>query len=579
MTSSNYCEIVLRQDAREVFRLPVQSWEIPEESSKRPELPANRSVELTLCRGHAISWLRVRLESDELMRLSPERREWTLQLGEALRDQYGLAELVVEEAAGDEPGEWSVILSLTISIETDPNFRRLHEALVAELEAVHLDLARDVVSRTWHRHGRTRNVQSLSAGDDVQKLRELYQRLERALERIGEQPSRALNRRRIYGRWKPGDTVSAAAVHRLALERDIQRDAAGCLVIPRKLLLDRADLATDIEEHRHIRVGVMRLADRSAALSRYCHRAILMLEEDESRWSEEALRQKTQPKIENLERIQERAHSLQSKFRRLVYRLPFLTKASTPRTPFGPTPIFLGRPAYREVYRALLETRRYVGGRLDADSLRVRFRNLATLYEYWLFVKVVGLLREMYGAPVGNRAFSLIDEVYRPELAPGQQFRFRLPHGDTLTATYEPDYPPVSATTPERFRASFTSGTLRPDVTLELERPNRPPYILALDAKSGPHFRKAQDRLQATAHYLLLIHDPLTGHQPIRQLFLIHRDLEAPPACNVTGYLEGRVSPAEAHVMGAVSAQPGEVENLRTVILRFLETFRARSWK
>ncbi|MBN1444101.1 MAG: hypothetical protein JXA90_15430, partial [Planctomycetes bacterium] len=346
-----------------------------------------------------------------------------------------------------------------------------------------------------------------------------------------------------------------------------------------KILVEGARLTTDIEEHRHIRAAILRLAERSASLSRYCHRAILLLEEDEGRWSEDVLRQKTKPRIESLERILDQALDLQSRFRKLLSRVPFIAQASAPRTPLRPTPIFLGRPPYREVYRALLETLRYVGGRLDSDALRVRFRNIATLYEYWLFVKVVGLLREMYGPPVGDRAFSLIDEVYRPELAPGQRFRFRLPHGDILTATYEPDFPPVTARSPERYRSALTSGTLRPDVTLELSLPGRAPVVLALDAKSGPRFHKAQDRLQQTAHYLWLVHDPQTGHQPIRQLFLVHRDLEVPALCNVTGYLEGRISPAEARILGAVPAQPGEVEALRNVILRFLETFRARRWK
>ena len=101
--------------------------------------------------------------------------------------------------------------------------------------------------------------------------------------------------------------------------------------------------------------------------------------------------------------------------------------------------------------------------------------------------------------------------------------------------------------------------------------------ILALDAKSGPRFRGAQERLHGTADYLWLVHDPHTGFQPVRQLFLVHRDPDAAPLCNVTGYLEGRVSiPLDTRVLGAVPAWPGGTDHLREAILRFLETYRDR---
>ena len=581
MTSSSSsepsCTLILRQDGAPVFELPVRETDTPARSSGAIRLPTNRSIELTLRRGRTRSLFRVVLESEELMRLQPERREWTLQLGELLRDQYGLADLTVQAALG--AGAWRSLHTVSVAVEGDPAFRRLHEALVAELEDVHTALAHDIVSRTWQRRGGGQRTGAFRVENDLEKLREIYWTLKRAFGRIGEQPTRVLRRRRALGRWRPGDVVGTCAVHRLALEGDVRRDASGALVFPRKVLLDRPELVADIEEHRHLRAGVVRLAERSASIARYCRRAVRLLEEEEGRWSEEVLSQKIFPKIAVLERIQLEADELQGRIRRLIGRFPFLDKAGPPRTNFGPTPLFLGRPAYRHAYRALLEGRRYIGSRYDSDVLRSRFRNLATLYEYWLFVKVVGLLREMYGAPAGDGQFALIDELYRPELTPGQEFVFRLPQGDLLKATYEPDFPPVAARARERHRAAFATAPLRPDVTLELAVPGRPPFILALDAKSGPRFRKIQERLQQTAGYLWQVHDPATGHQPIRQLFLVHRDLETPPVSNVTGYLEGRVSPPSSRVLGAVPAQPGSTDALQNVILRFLETFRPRRWR
>ena len=583
MTSSSsseaYCELILRLDGAEIFHLPLLTPRFPGKSPKNPRFPANRSVELTLRRGRVRSLLRVLLENEELMRLPPERREWTLQLGEKLRDQYGLADLVIEEAGSRDRTQWTPLLLVTLTLEADPRFQQLHEALVAELEEVHQALARDVVGPTHHRRGSQTDPGAVRVDGDLKELDEAYDRLDRSLSKIAERPQRALHRQRILGRWRPGDNVSAAAFDRLAHEEDIRRDSSGRLVVPRRVLLDRPRLATDIEEHRHIRVGLLRLAGRCSSLSRYSSRAICLLEEEEGRWSEEALRQKIHPKIDSLSKIHETARLLTEKFRRLAERFPFIQRASAPRTPFRPTPLFLGRPAYREVYRALLESSRHANLGYESDALRVRFRNLATLYEYWVFVKVVGLLRVMHGAPVGDRGFSLIDEFYRPELTPGQQFRFHLAQGDVLTATYEPDFPPVTARARERHRAAFASAPLRPDVTLELNIPGRSPAILALDAKSGPRFRKAQERLQSSSGYVWQIHDPQTGHQPLRQLFLVHRDLEEPPVCNVTGYLDGRVSPTDSRILGAVPAQPGKTRELENVIMRFLETYRARKWK
>jgi hypothetical protein len=536
----------------------------------------SQPLEIRLRRARSQSLLRVCLESEEIFRLPPDRSEWTVQIGDRLHENYGFADLVVEEESSAEPGNWSRVLSLTLQVEADPEFRRLHDALVAEIEEVHLSLARDVVSRTWHRERASRDVRVVSAEEDLRTLERVYSRLEHALERIGEQPSRSLWRTRVLSSWRPGDAVRSLALQRLAADGQLQRDASGRVLPPQKLLVDRPHLNTDIEEHRQLRTALLRLAERSSSLSRYCERAVLLLEEEESRWAEDAVARRFQPRVTALERIRADADLLSGRFRRLLARLPFLADVGSPRRALGPTPIFLGRPAYREAYRALLEARQHVGGRLDTEGLRVRFRNLAVLFEYWLFIAVVGLLREACGSPEGNRTFTLIDEVYRPELAPGQEFVFSLGRGVTLVAAYEPEFPPVGPRSQYRFRSALTSGSLRPDVTIELRRPNRPAVILALDAKSGPRFRRALESIEEIARYVWLIHDPRTGHQPVRQLFVVHRDLAASSVSNLSGYLEGRLSAPESRILGAVPAQPGATDGLRNVILRFLDTNRVR---
>ncbi len=577
MTSSSYCELILEGMEAGPLSFAVQSWEVPHEVEKRPRLSGARPLELRLARGKATALLRLRLEEEELLRLPPDRVQQAVSLLDRLRDEYGFARLVVEEAAAGEPDLWTPILTVTIEVDADPALRRLHDDLVAELEEVHIALARDVVSRTWQHRGREGDVLAISPEDDLRKLQDLLRRFERTMERIGEQPSRALRRQRSLRRWRPGDVLSSFALHRLAAGGGLSLDRSGEVTALSQALIDRPELTTDIEEHRHLRAAILRLAERSAALARHCRRAIDFLEEEERRWSGEAFEQKVRPRLEALERIGGEAERLQDGYRRFLDRLPFLAEASPPRTALGPTPIFLGRLAYREAYRALLEARRHCGGRFDGEGLRVRFRNLATLYEYWLFIRIVGLLSERLGAPEGDRAFSLIDEVYRPELTPGQTFRFRLPQGVLLKATYEPDFPPVGAPAEGRFRSAMSSAPLRPDVVLELEAPGRAPVMLLLDAKSGARFDRPRERLHEASRYLWQIHDPRTGHQPARQLFLVHRDIDASPACNLHGYLERRVDPEEARVLGAIPARPGMTEDLGLVLARFLETSARRA--
>jgi hypothetical protein len=51
------------------------------------------------------------------------------------------------------------------------------------------------------------------------------------------------------------------------------------------------------------------------------------------------------------------------------------------------------------------------------------------------------------------------------------------------------------------------------------ERANDPPVMLVLDAKSVSHFR--EERFWDVSDYRSRVCDPETGHQPVRQVFLL----------------------------------------------------------
>ena len=262
-------------------------------------------------------------------------------------------------------------------------------------------------------------------------------------------------------------------------------------------------------------------------------------------------------------------------FQATLRRHPFLADAGQPRTDFGPTPAFLGRPAYREVYRALVRARQALGVVLDGDDVRIGHRSLPTLYEYWCFLRAVGHLQKRFGRTGSNLNFTLIDDIYRPDLAPGQQFRFEA--GDAkILATYEPEIRPwrEAMERGERLGASLTRESLRPDITIEVARGSSPSAVLVLDAKSTDAFTPRKFR--EMADYSRQVFDPRTGRQPIRQVFLLHRDRLAPNWENLPGYLAGeRPASPDAAILGAVGCVPDRMKEtpgpLARVIDRFLE--------
>lgn len=204
--------------------------------------------------------------------------------------------------------------------------------------------------------------------------------------------------------------------------------------------------------------------------------------------------------------------------------------------------------------------------------MRIRYRRLSTLYEYWCFVKVVEMVRSMegMGPPEPRDTFAVIDDVYRPELEPGQSFRFGWGRERWVTVTYEPEFPPLGrpAAVAHPFRASLSAGTLRPDVTVAIERPGSPPTTLVLDAKSVSRFEP--EMLFEPTDYRTRICDPATGDQPVRQVFFLHRDASAKPLVNVPGYLEQRTGNRASSLLGAVPFLPDRTELARRVIERFL---------
>jgi hypothetical protein len=190
----------------------------------------------------------------------------------------------------------------------------------------------------------------------------------------------------------------------------------------------------------------------------------------------------------------------------------------------------------------LLRARQPLGVLVDGDAVRIAYRNLATLYEYWCFLQTVAYLRLRFGLPGSWTDLALVDAHCRPDLAPGQEFCFPAGKDLTLVAVFEPEIRPwrTALARGDRYGVSLTKDPVRPDITLELRSGSGLAEMLVLDAKSTDRF--TFEKFQSVTDYARLIFDPRSWRQPIRQVFLLHRDRQRRdhPVTNVPHYLEGR---------------------------------------
>ncbi len=577
MTSSSSFELWVAQGAE---RVEVKAGALdPTASTVAPvEFRTDRALELGVRRPEGLTTGgRVRLGDQVLVVLPPGQERIETRVPE-LRDEWGEADFVYEEYDPDDPSEGNVLLRLTVLLRTRPEVEALYEHLVEDLERVHAGLAEDLLGRTRHlRAGGRARAAPLRPEEDVERLRQLEESLAKALARIGTQPSRMLLREPSRARWRPGDHVRPAAVGALTAEREtVVRGRRVLAIGPAEVLRTRT--TTDIGEHRQIRSGISFLLARARAVASYCERAADLYERERARWGRPSdpessvFERRYGPRLRALDGWKQRAQSTEGRLRDLLERYDFISEAGPARTALAPTPTFLNRLGYREAYAVLREARALAGSFIGSEEVRIRYRRLSTLYEYWCFVKVVEMVRSMegMGPPEPRDTFAVIDDVYRPELEPGQSFRFGWGTERWVTVTYEPEFPPLGrpAAVAHPFRTSLSNGTLRPDVTVTIERHGSPPTILVLDAKSVSRFEP--EMLFEPTDYRTRICDPTTGDQPVRQVFFLHRDAPAKPLVNVPGYLEQRTGNRASSLLGAVPFLPDRTELARRVIERFV---------
>jgi hypothetical protein len=583
MTTSSSFEIIVSDPERVLFSRSVDALAVPHVAAEPLSLEAAVAFSVRASRtAPDASRLRLRLGTEIVAAAPGGSADCASGLRPWLRDEFGESRIVLERATKTD--RFEVVFDLPVAVMPRPEVARDFRVMIEDLGAVHRGLAQDVVGRSMLRGSFVRGPVALLYPEVlVAQLEALLPRLEHSLELISRQPSVVLDRTRRGERYRGGARIDARSAATAARDPRTQQDGRGRLVSVGKLLLHGIVVSEDLPEHRHIAEALRRMALRADALAAHCDRAGDLLQAEQARWGQARLgrisvfEQRDLPRLQALRELASRARTLAESFHRLLTQHRFLAQASPPRTPFGPTPAFLGRAAYRAVYRVLLESRQWLGVLVDAEEARLYHRNLATLYEYWCFLRTVAYLRERFGSPETRQSFSLIDDIYRPELAPCQEFRFAIGREMIVVATYQPEFYPwrEARTRGERYGASLTAYPLRPDITLEVTRPERPPVLLVLDAKSTDAFSAV--KLRDMADYSRQIIELETHRQPVRQVFLLHRDRETGTLCNLPGYLRSRQIDGQAMILGAVPCVPDCVgqtpPQLGLVIDRFLQVY------
>jgi hypothetical protein len=583
MTFSSSYEVSIIGERSVLYSRGIDALAVPYFTQELLPLDAAEPFAVVLRRSVAdATRLRLRLGTEIIADAPAGALECGSRLDAWLRDEFGESRIVAEREAEDGSDRFEPLFELGIAVSPRPEVARDFRVMIEDLAAVHHGLAQDVVGRSMLRGNLLGGSVALLYPEAlVNQLERIGSRLAHSLALIARQPSVVLDRIMRQGPYRGGARVDARSVASAARDPRTRIGAGGRLVALGSITLRGTAVSEDLPEHRHIGDGLRRLAARAESLAAHCDRAGDLLQAEEARWGSPApgrqsvFEQRDLPRLQALRELAGRARSLGAVFRSLLEQHHFLAEAGPPRTPFGPTPAFLGRAAYREVYRALLEARKILGILIDADEIRLPRRNLADLYEYWCFLRTVSHLRDRFGTAGARLSFSLIDDIYRPELAPGQEFRFSLGGGATIVATYQPEFHPwrEARMRGDRYGASLTGNPLRPDILIAVELPHRPPALLVLDAKSTDAFTAI--RLRDMADYARQVFELGTGRQPIRQVFALHRDREARTLSNLPGYLRGRRIDRHAMVLGAVPCVPDRVghtpPHLALIIDRFLE--------
>lgn len=585
MSSSSFYDIRLEavsedSSRRIVYQKLLDGLALPWRDEAYQDVRYNEAVTVELSRSSAEAALRGLLCNEVIFELAAGRKRLRLPENYWFLHELGDSTFSIEEMA---PGEsvFRTLFEVNLRIVPSPEALHQYKVMAEDLVQVHAGLARDVVSRTVVR-------QSTFAGDAVRELqpepmiaqlREAHRVLKDAIATISRHPGRALQTVIEPSFYQAGDRPAASAVSRWLSSPGTVLGPEGRPVRLGKTIVRRPRLSTDLEEHRHLSARIDVLARLSGTVAAHCDQTAALLRHERWRWGDSPRDEQASvfqttylPRIELLQRLAGEARDLAVKFRTLRTQHPLLRTAGVPRGPLRPTPLFTGRVGYREAYSVLRQSAAISGLLVDSDSIKLHYRSLASMFEYWCFVKTINWLRERYGAPEPRDSFSVVGGIYRPTLEPGQFFQFRVDDTHSLQVTYEPSILPWRQAKAEglRYGATLTANPLRPDILVEFLHGHEVVAAMVMDAKATTRF--SMQKIREMSDYARQIFELPSGRQPVRRVFILHRDADSDYISNLPPRRPAQLPPT-VEVFGAAACVPEKVNTVPPHIGRLLRSF------
>ena len=536
----------------------------------------NQEVSFEIERPHTGHRLRLSLATEAIAYAGADELSLRVPGQYWFMNEMGESEIRIAEDDEEDALRFTPVARIPVVISPHPQTQAHFEVMISDLTEIHAGLAHDVVSRGMIRRRDvvSHEISELYPETVLPELQRTYNCLAKALEQIGLQPVRRMKRRSQIARYRPGDRLSQSALLSMVRSPGTVVSSSGEVKALGKITLPRVELSEDLAEHRHLAHRIHALSDLSQELARHCSRMAASLAEEQENWGNagsdqiSVFEKRDVPRITHLHSMEHSALHLAREFKRLIERYAFL-RVGRPRTRFQPTPIFTGRSGYREAYRALRDSQHLLGVMVDGQSIQVNYRSLAQLYEYWCFMNVIRCLRQILGNPVSNDSFVLVDSIYRPEMKPGQTFEFAA-GPKRVIVTYEPSIYDwrTARRRGDRYGATLTKNPLRPDILLEIEAPGRPTMAIVLDAKSTCSF---QDRIfREISDYARHIISIRTGVQPVRAVFLLHRDHNRTERSNLPAEWRRRIDSYQYQEIGSIPCVPEQVGTVPETLERLL---------
>jgi hypothetical protein len=585
MSSSSFYDIRLEAVAedgarRSVYQKVLDGLALPYRDEAYQEVRYNEAMTVELIRSSTEAPLRGLLCNEVIFELSAGRKRLRLPENYWFLHELGESTFTIEEMA---PGGtvFRPIFEVNLRIVPSPQALHQYKVMAEDLVQVHAGLARDVVSRTVVRRSTFEGdaVRELQPEPMIGQLRASYLVLKEALATISRHPGSALQTVTQPASYRSGDRPSAAALCGLLRGPGALLAADGTPVRLGKAVLRRPLMSTDLEEHRHISVRLSALARLSETVATHCDQTAALLRHERGRWGaspredQASVFQTTYlPRIQLLDRLAGEARGLAAQFQALRRKYPFLREVRPPHGALAPTPLFMSRVGYREVYSVLRRSAAISGLLVDSDSIKLHYRSLASMFEYWCFVKTINWLRERYGAPEPRDSFSVVGGIYRPTLEPGQFFQFRIDDTHSLRVTYEPSILPWRQAKAEGqpYGATLTANPLRPDIFVEFLHGDQVVAAMVMDAKATSRF--SMQKIREMSDYARQIFEIPSGRQPVRRVFILHRDAESDYLSNLPPRRPTQLPPT-IEVFGAAACVPEKVNTVPPHIGRLLRSF------